>query len=419
MPFSVALSGLNAANTDLQVIGNNIANVNTIGYKFSRANFADVFNLAFNDTFGNKAGAGVRTASIAQQFTQGSLEFTGNGLDLAMNGNGLFVLNDPSTGTDIYTRAGSFFLDRDSNVVNSFDQRLQAFPVVDATIPSFNTSSTVDLQLPNQVSNPSATTEVDIQFNLPGDIPAPLATPIFDPTDTSTFNESTSVTVYDSLGIEHTATLFFTQTDIDLEWEVNMTIDGDIVGAGQTIVYDDTGVLDAAATAAIPTTLPLTFAAYPVGNGAADLNIVFDIEEYGPSTQQDGGSFSVDNLNQNGFTLGRFVSLDISDTGVIQSRFSNGEVNVIGQIALADFNNLNGLRPLGDTAWAETFSSGDRRFGVAGSSGFGGIVSGALEASNVDLSAQLVKLIVAQRNYQANAQTISAEDTILQSVLNL
>ncbi len=404
MPFRLALSGLNAAQTDLTVTANNVANVATTGFKQSRAEFADLFATSQQGVASTAVGNGVRVSEISQQFAQGNIDFTDSSLDLAISGNGFFVMSDG--GAVSYTRAGAFQVDEAGFVVNSRQQRLQVYPPL--ANGGFNTGGLSDLSLSTGESAPQATTAADVVLNLSADAEVP-ATATFDPTDATSYNNATSLTVYDSLGAAHTATLYFVKGAVDNEWTTNLYVDGTQVGAAEDLTYTAAGDLTA------PVGGEIAFGAYTPATGANDIDMTFDFGE----TTQYGGPFAVSAITQDGFTTGRLIGIDIGDSGVVQARFTNGRSIALGQIAMANFANPQGLQQLGDQSWAETFSSGQALRGEAGNSGFGTLQSGALEASNVDITEQLVAMITAQRNFQANAQMISTADSITQTIINI
>ncbi|MEL7024007.1 MAG: flagellar hook protein FlgE [Pseudomonadota bacterium] len=404
MVFRIALSGLNAAATDLGVTANNIANVNTTGFKESRAQFAEVFAVGTQSVSSSAAGSGVRLSEISQQFTQGNIDFTQNSLDLAISGEGFFVLNDG--GQRLYTRAGAFSVDREGFVVNPTGLRLQSYPV--GADGLFNTGNLTDLQLQTGSNPPQETGNIEFGVNLPADEAQPV-NPVFDPADASSFNYTTAVTIFDSLGAAHTATSYFIKGANPNEWTVQTTIDGNLVGTQQAVTFGPDGRLQAPVGGAI--TLP----AYDPLNGATTLDVTLRFVE----TTQFGESFGVNSVIQDGFTTGRLTGLEVSSTGVIFAQFSNGQSTSLGRLALARFTNPQGLQQDGDTNFAESFESGDAALGDAGTARFGLIQAGALEASNVDLTAQLVNMITAQRNFQANAQMISTADTVTQTVINI
>jgi flagellar hook protein FlgE len=408
MSFGIALSGLNAAQTDLNVTANNIANTATNGFKQSRSEFAELFAVSPQGVSRNQFGNGVKVAAVSQQFSQGNINTTNNSLDLALSGQGFFVLSD--AGATAYTRAGAFQVDNAGYVVNSLNQRLQVFPP--ATTGNFNTSTMGDLRLVTSESPPQATSLVETVFNLPANSSPPIATP-FDPADPNSFNEARSVTIYDSLGAAHTASLYWVKTATPNEWSMSVYVDGNAVGTAQTLQYSSTGALTTPANGQVP--LPAYDAAAGLATGAAPITLTFDLSR----TTQYGDTFSMTSSTQDGFTTGRLIGIDVDSTGVVQARFTNGRSTSLGQIAVANFSNPQGLQQLGNTNWSETNASGQPLFGQAGGSGFGLIQSGALEASNVDITAQLVNMITAQRNFQANAQMIQTADQVTQTIINI
>lgn len=404
MPFAIALSGLNAASSDLEITANNVANVNTNGFKMSRAQFAEVFSVGTQSVGSSASGSGVRLSSVAQQFTQGNIDFTDNALDLAIGGEGFFVLSD--NGARSYSRAGAFGIDNQGNVVNAQGQRLQAYPFAGNGL--FNTGTPQDLQLTTGASPPAATTSASFGVNLPADAAAP-SNPVFDPADPSSFNHTTTVTVYDSLGAAHTATVYFIKDPVANTWNTQMEIDGNSVAGATPIVFAQDGSLQTPVGGQMP------LVPYNPGTGAADIVMTLNFS----TATQFGSAFGVNSLSQDGFTTGRLTGISVDPEGIVFARFTNGQSTSLGKLALANFVNTQGLQQLGNTAWGESFQSGDALLGEAGTASFGNIQSGALESSNVDLTAQLVQMITAQRNFQANAQMIETADTITQTVINI
>lgn len=404
MPFAIALSGLNAASADLGVTANNVANVNTTGFKSSRAQFSEVFAVGTQSVSSSASGSGVKISAIAQQFTQGNIDFTDNALDLAIGGEGFFVISD--NGARSYTRAGAFGVDNSGYVVNAQGARLQSYPYAGSGL--FNTGTPQDLQLTIGANPPAATTRASFGINLPANSAVP-ANPVFDPSDPSSFNHTTSVTVYDSLGAAHTATVYFIKDAAPNTWNTEIEINGSPVAGATPIVFNPDGSLNSPAGGLMP------LAPFLPGTGAAPINMELD---FGTATQY-GDNFGVNSLSQDGFTTGRLTGVSVDSEGVVFARFTNGQSTSLGKLALANFVNPQGLQQLGDTTWGESFQSGDALLGEAGTASFGNIQSGALEASNVDLTAQLVQMITAQRNFQANAQMISTADTITQTVINI
>ncbi len=417
MPFRIALSGLNAASTDLEVTGNNIANSATNGFKQSRAEFADVYASAIQDTT-NASGQGVRVSRVAQQFSQGTIDFTSNNLDLAISGQGFFVLESPD-GTLAYTRAGAYSVDREGYVTNHANDRLQIYGAVAGAggTTTFNTGVLVDLQLPTTPNPPNASTTLSMALNLNSSQSEPAVA--FDPTNPASYNSSTSTTVYDSLGNAHTTTLYFRKTATPNLWQQYLYVDGNSVppdgqaaGTPFTLAFDTSGNLTQVNGVAQTDALA---AAYDPANGAAPLQLT---QEFVGTTQH-GSSFAVNNLSQDGFASGRLAGVDIDAEGVVFARYTNGQSSALGKVALAKFNNQQGLRQAGDTTWTESFASGTPQLGEAATSSFGQIQSGALESSNVDIAAELVNLITAQRNFQANAEVISTADAVTQTIINI
>lgn len=432
MSFNVALSGLAAANKDLAVTGNNIANVATTGFKASRAEFADVYSASILGTGGKVAGAGVRTAAIAQQFTQGNINHTGNSLDLAINGNGFFALS--AQGQMMYTRAGEFGTDKDGYIINSSGFRLQGYDVgVGGQILQ---GKKVDLRLDTSNVSPKATSLISETINL--DSTAPIIDPLvhpFDPADPETFNWSTSVPVYDSLGNVHTMTQYFAKRAGN-EWEMLTLIDGlnpdaatltpnDTTPRSTPLIFNSSGLLDVMPPASSPTGIDLDdwipaeldpATGNWVPNGAsANTGIHVDFSKM---TQYNAVS-AVTSQSQDGYATGQLSGLTIDETGNMFAAFTNGQSKLIGQVMLVNFSNPQGLKPVGGTAWVETYASGVPIEGMAKTGTFGAIQSGALEESNVDLTAQLVQLIKAQSNYQANAKTVTTESTVMQTTINM
>lgn len=404
MTFAIALSGLNAASTELEVTANNIANVNTTGFKQSRAEFAEVFSVGTQSVSSNASGSGVRTARIAQQFAQGNVDFTDNALDLAIGGEGFFVLSD--SGARVYTRAGAYSVDREGFVVNAQGARLQAYPAAGAGL--FNTGTPTDLQLITGASPPRATSSADLGLNLPANAPVP-ATAVFDPLDPSSFNHTASVTIYDSLGSALTSTYYFIKDPAVNTWAIQAQVDGVNVGGPATIAFGPDGSLQT------PVSGSLSLPAYTPPTGALDINLNLNFL----NTTQFGDAFGVNSLSQDGFTTGRLTGVAVDQTGIVSARFTNGQSTELGKLALANFSNPQGLQQVGDTGFGESSQSGDALLGEAGTSSFGNISSGALEASNVDLTAELVRMITSQRNFQANAQAIETSDAITQTVINI
>jgi flagellar hook protein FlgE len=444
MSFSTSLSGLNAASADLDVTSNNIANVATNGFKGSRAEFSDIFSSSALGTTANAIGSGVQLSSVSQQFGQGNLDFTENTLDMAVSGEGFFVMKSNQTSSNLqYTRAGAFQVNKDGFIANSAGEILQAFPV-DATtgaVGSTSLSSTVPLAVPNTVGSPQATSTVQINLNLPAGISqlasgaldaefnAALATvPVSTVNPTvANYQNSTSATVFDSQGNSHILTMYFVMTDdINNVWETRATVDGTPLQSGGTLAgtapnasgleFDGAGQLDSSGNYSGV----ISFDTYNPGNGANPLNISVDFNNVGNTlTQEAQGGFTVQSLSQNGFATGNLSGIEVADSGLVRASFTNGQTTALGKIALARFDNPQGLRQVGNTSWVETVESGTVLGGESGTGNLGLIQSGALETSNIDLTGELVSLITAQRNFQANSKAIETANTITQTIINI
>jgi len=457
MAFSTALSGLNAATADLDIKSNNIANVNTTGFKQSRAEFGDVFAVsAFGSTSSTAIGSGVVLQNVAQQFNQGNLEFTDNSLDLAISGEGFFAMAPTlDSGETIYTRAGAFGIDKDGYIVNNVGAFLRTFPVdVNGEISATSMSAAKPLQLPPSAGAPEPTTLLTIATNVPSNgtsiadtTVAPPAFIAIDPSDATTYNNSTSTTVYDSLGNEHIITTYYQKLDAtsevagvpvgDNQWRMEVYVAADDIKLTGTTTLDPTGTLvklgntsnisfnpdgtlnavdgDPGTAGDQPVELVFSPTATELKSGAADQTVTLSLV----GSTQNSGNFSVGALTVNGFPTGRLTGVDISDDGLVRATYSNGQAVPIGKLALANFANIQALNKIGNTAWKETTDSGPVVAGEAGTGSFGKIQAGALETSNVDLTKELVGLITAQRNFQANSKSIETENAITQTIINL
>ncbi|MDE2348848.1 MAG: flagellar hook protein FlgE [Gammaproteobacteria bacterium] len=405
--FSIALSGLTAASSGLDVTANNVANANTVGFKESRAEFADVYASGAVNLNTSVVGEGVRLAATAQQFNQGNITTTSSNLDLAISGDGFFTLKDASG--VVYSRNGQFQENSSGNVVSATGQALQVYPPL--VNGGFNTGTLADLNLQTAQSAPLATSTGSVILNLPANSAAPTVTP-FDPTNSQSYNQSTSTTVYDSLGNAYPATFFFVQTATPNVWNTYLTVNGTQVGGAQPLGFSPTGAV------ASPPTIAgagLTFNGYTPPGGASPMNLNFNFG----STTQYGAQFGVTSITQNGYATGQLSTVAIDPSGVVSAVYTNGRSTQLGQLALANFPNPQGLKQLGDTNWSETFTSGNVVQGTAASAGFGSIQSGALESSNVDLTTELVNMITAQRAFQANAQVVTTSNQLSQTVINM
>lgn len=478
MSFNIALSGVAAAQKDLDTTANNIANVNTVGFKESRAEFGDVFASSLLGGGRTKVGDGVVTQEVAQQFSQGSLQFTNTALDLAITGNGFFVtVPDISSRDYTFTRAGQFKLNEDNFVVNSQGDNLLGYPVnSDGSSSSIALSTAEPVQIPDSSGNPSATNQVEMRMNLPAGEDA-LDPNDFNPDDDETYNEATSITVYDSLGESHIQTFYFIK-DINAgsnEWLVVTSVDGEFydytnadgtdpadaaatnaggsnhVGFGQTLttaggattntgiwgtrlVFDSNGdftEIQSADGVSLPTgiagdvLLPTTIPLAGLTSGAdtnQTLAINFNLDDNGigdDEPTQFASNFEVTSLEQDGLPVGRLTGIDIGPDGLVRATFSNGTSEPISRIALARFSNEQGLTQNGNASWKESILSGEALAGEATTGTFGDINSSALEQSNVNLTTELIDMIIAQRNFQANSRALEINNALNQTILGI
>jgi len=428
MSFNIGLSGMRAASKDLNVTGNNIANAGTAGFKQSRAEFADVYASSVLGTGKNPQGSGVLLANVSQQFNQGNINYTQNALDLAINGNGFFQVSN--NGALSYTRAGYFGTDKEGNLVDNFGYNLQGYSV-DGN-GNIQTGQVSDLKIQTASQEPKATSQITQGFNLNSTNNPPANTP-FDPADPLSYSSSTSTNIYDEQGNAHVMTQYFVKSSTANTWQMNVLIDGrnpqtptdPINGATPssiTLEFSPSGslVTPANGSMAIAGWQPAvenSDGTWSLNNAAPATGLDMTLDMRG-STQY-ASSFAVNQVSQDGYTTGELAGLEISETGEIFARYTNGQSKVQGQIILANFANVQGLTPVGKTQWVQSFESGEPVRNPPGSGTLGSLQAGALEDSNVELSDQLVNLIVAQRNYQANAKTIETESAITQTIINL
>ena len=422
MAFQHGLSGLNAASKNLDVIGNNIANSNTTGFKSSRAEFADMVAASMGAGGGSSYGIGVEVAAVAQQFSQGNVTVTGNNLDVAINGNGFFKVQQ-ADGSAAYTRAGNFKLDKTGDLVTNGGAQVMGFRVDPAT--GLSTSEAQPLSFPTgapiqakQTESIKATLNLDARAkDSAGDA---TATPPVPATPRSTYG--TSINVYDTQGVATPVNLYFMKTANPNEWAVYNQLDDPTavppvtaISLG-TIAFDENGKID-------PATATLTLTVSPTANpnagaaapAVADFHVDIDMS----GATQFGSKFAVADLSQDGYASGDLTSINISNDGMVMASYSNGVTRSEAQVALANFRNPQGLLAVGGNNWVESFDSGPAVLGKPGDGNFGALRSGALEDSNVDLTAELVNMMTAQRAYQANAQTIKTQDQVMSTLVNL
>ena len=421
MSFQQGLSGLNAAAKNLEVIGNNVANANVVGFKGAQAQFGDVFaSSAGGDT---QVGIGTQVKAIAQQFSQGSITVTSNPLDIAINGPGFFRMSNG--GAITYSRNGQFHSDNAGYIVNSDNLRLTGY-TVDAA-GSIVATSPVALQVSTADIAPKSTAAFTSGLNLDArsGVLAPASFNVANPT---TYTSSTSGSVYDSLGNSHVFTLYFLRSGSNA-WDTFATVDGAATaggapigvtlggGASQALAFSNGGALTSPATSvAMSADLDAIGTALGTVNSATSpLDFTLDLT----SITQFGTGFSVNTLTQDGYTSGRLSAFTVAANGVMKGSYSNGQTKTLGQVVLANFNNPQGLKPEGQNQWGESSGSGLPIVGVPSTGSLGALQSAALEDSNVDLTAELVAMITAQRVYQANAQSIKTQDQVLQTLVNL
>lgn len=395
MSFDIALTGLNAANQQLNTVGNNIANAGTVGFKSSRVDFGSLY--------ADTQAMGVEVLGLTQSISHGgSLTATNRSLDLAITGGGFFVTK-ASSGEIGYTRAGVFGVDKNNYIVNNLGQRLQGYPIDSNN--NIQTGTISDLQLKSANLPAQATTSLDFITNLDANQAVP-AVALFDPADVNSYNATYTSQVYDSLGREHTLTQYFVKTS-DNNWEVHYFADGQAVGGPLTLTYDNSGNLTGGTATTTPITIP---AAIPTMGGADPIVITIDYT----GSSQFGSDFVVTTNRASGYAAGEQVGLAIESDGRVYVSYSNGQRMLQGQVVLASFANPEGLKNISGTAWVETSASGTALIGVPGVGQLGAINAGTLENSNVDLTRELVSLMEGQRNYQANTKVISTDKELTQ-----
>lgn len=429
MSFQIGLSGMRAASKDLSVTGNNIANAGTVGFKRSRAEFADVYAATVLGTGKTQNGSGVLLADVAQLFQQGIINQTENPLDMAINGNGFFQVSN--NGAHSYTRAGFFGLDREGFIVDNYGYNLQGYTVnADGELESGKVGN---LRIETNMADPNATSKINQTWNLNSSLEVIDTTALpFDSKDPATYNSATSTVIYDDQGNEHTMTQYFVKTDAN-EWSMHVLVNGLSPDGLSTTPQTEPLVFDASGQLTTPAGGQITLAnwtpSYPdpdnpgqgIPNGAGGVGgatpatIELDIT----NSSQFASPFAVTKIVQDGYSIGELSGIEIDDSGKIFARYTNNQSRIQGQVVLANFANIQGLQPVGKTQWVETQESGPVTLNPGTVGNNGAIQAGALEESNVELSDQLVNLIVAQRNYQANAKTIETESAITQTIINM
>ncbi|MCB1937183.1 MAG: flagellar hook protein FlgE [Nitrosomonas sp.] len=420
MGFQHGLSGLNVASQSLDVIGNNIANANTAGFKQSHAEFSDMYANSLTGASSENRGLGARVAAVSQQFSQGNITSTSNPLDIAINGNGFFRMSD--NGAISYSRNGQFHLDDSGYIVNNNNLNLTGY-AADAEGKVLAAAPT-NLRVSTAALPPQPTTSFGLELNLDSRVQVPSPLPTFDATDPTTYNGTTSGSIYDSLGNAHILSLYF-QKNAANTWDIYATVDGASTAAGvpigvtldggpsQALTFDSNGVLTAPAT---PIAISVDLATIdPTLGATSPLDFTLDLN----NSTQFGTSFGVNSITQDGYSSGTLAGFTIDNEGFVNGNYTNGENRTLGQIALATFTNPQGLNPVGNNQWLETPAAGQPLIGAPGTGILGVLQSSAIEDSNVDLTAELVNMITTQRTYQANAKTIETQDAILQTLVNL
>ncbi|MDO5101614.1 MAG: flagellar hook protein FlgE [Lautropia sp.] len=413
MAFQQGLSGLNAAARHLDTIGHNVANASTVGFKASRAEFADVYATTVYGVSNVSPGIGAKVGAIAQQFSQGALTTSSNSLDLGINGGGFFRMSQD--GAISYTREGQFKLDKGGYIVNASGMRLTGYPVDENGLVTNGVAQ--ELKLESSDVAPKATTEGAVRVNV--DARAKVPNTPFNLMDAKTYDGATSVSVFDSLGREHVMALYFRKT-ADNAWEVRGTVDGQQMNNGDplgTLNFRTDGSLENTGGAGNPggqgVSLDITVPVGADAGGQQQVSLSF------ADTTQFGNAFTVAHQEQNGNGSGKLAGFSVGRDGSLMARYTNGMTVSKGRVALANFTNPQGLQPLGNNQWGETAESGQALVGSPSTGTLGVIQSGALESSNVDLTQELVNMITAQRVYQANAQTVRTNDQLLQTIVNL
>ena len=433
MGFQQGLSGLNATSKSLEVISNNIANANTYGAKSARAEFSDMFAASLNGTGSVSPGIGVTISNVSQQFTQGNISATERTLDLAINGRGFFMMQDVS-GQEVYGRNGQMQLSRDGFVINAQGAKLLAKPWNETVVRGEGEPEPI--KLPSGGGDAIKTgagpvadqrgIKLTMNFDA-GQAIVPAATPRVQFDRPTTFNYSTSQTVYDGQGNPLVMTYYFQKTDLN-KWSIYGAINGVPFDQASGVPYDSSTddpdpIMDVefgedgklTATSATEALMTVNDPRVPADPAVLFTDLPFKIND----STQFGAAFALSELKQDGYAFGKLAGITFDNKGIVKATYSNGRFINLYQLQLADFPNVQGLKPLGGNVWASTFTSGAKIVNPPGASSAGEIQSGALEESNIDLTAELVNMITAQRLYQANAQSIKTIDQVMQTVVNL
>ena len=414
MAFQQGLSGLNSASRALDVVSNNVANGSTVGFKSSSAHFSDVYAASLSGSSGSQVGIGTTISGVQQQFTQGNITATNNPLDIAINGGGFFKTSRDNI--IAYTRNGQFHTDKLGYIVNDQNFKLMGYAATStgAIVPS--DPQPIMLSTANIAPQPTGAAlggNAIAQLNLDSRASVPAISP-FNFTNPQSYNFSTAMTIYDSLGVSHPMTMYFVKTATPGTWNTYATLDGANPQAMANLTFSTSGQLTSATPTAMPTTWAVTSgAASPIGTGQPNWNIDFT------GTTSFGGESSVNKLAQGGFAQGALSGVSIGADGIVKGNYSNGQTKNLAQVVLTTFPNPNGLVNMGNNQFQGTATSGDGLDSAPGAGNRGVLQSAAIEESNVDLTAELVNMITLQRNYQSNAQSIKTQDQIMQTLVNI
>lgn len=394
------VSGINANGTAMSIIGDNLANANTVGFKSSRASFGDILSQNLGGSGNMQVGRGAMLTGVSSLFNQGSFQTTDSGLDMGLDGDGFFIVNDPN-GAPFYSRAGQFSVNKDGYLVNPEGYKVQGYQ---ASATGTITGAIGDISLSASSLAPVATTSATINANLNAGDSVPSVAP-FNANNSATYNFSSGMTLYDSLGNGHMENLYFVKTAANA-WNVyapGSTAAGGLLG----------GLTFSAATGALTAGSPL--AATFNYAGASAVNASFDLS----STTQYGAPSVIVAQNQNGYPSGSLRSVSVDQSGIMSGLFSNGVTRAVGQVALGNFQNPNGLSKFGRNLYASTLDSGQVIIGAPGTGRFGRVLSNSLELSNVDMAGEFVKMITFQRGFQANSKIITTSDEMLAELINI
>jgi flagellar hook protein FlgE len=425
MSFYTSLSGLKASQTEMSTISHNLANVSTNGFKRSDTEFADVIASSVSADPNKMVGSGTVVKAIRQQFSQGNLVQSESSLDLAITGDGFFAVKPSLDGQQVnYTRNGSFLVDADRYVVDGQGSHVQIYPVDGSgNVIATSASALTALRLPATSGTPKPTQNVDLALNLGATTDVP-SNPTFDRFDANSYNKAVTTTVYDSNGTPMTMTTYYRRDtapipttppaapDLSSDWSV-FTFVGDqqmqAAGGGSVqLSFDANGQMTAPAA-------PVQFGVFTPSKTASNQQITLDLT----GTTQLTAESEITVQTQDGVSVGELQGVTIDEEGFVKASFSNGDNQILGKIALANFSNPSGLRQLGNSTWASSGISGEPAYGEANADGLGALMSGAVESSNVDITQELVSLIAAQRNFQANAKALDTSSQISETIFNI